>query len=283
MKANVMMVVIAVLSSLGVWGQDISGLSYCLLFDSKFEKQVFQEDQQDECDPLVYLLAHNPEIDSLKYAAVNNELLKYIAWLQSKRPIFHSNEKFLRFVFYRVHGKYLKHYQGIEGFHRIFSQGKYNCASGAALYAFILSHLGYAPIINETRYHVFVTVELDGGEWILFEATDPVNGFIQGKMVVGSWIADCLNREANRLTATSIISAPFNKEIVWEDISLKELAGLHYYNVAVDLINHENYYDAFRALKKAALLYPGSDRIQDFMSFTYMRYETQLSMAFANK
>jgi hypothetical protein len=58
---------------------------------------------------------------------------------------------------------------------------------------------------------------------------------------------------------------------------------LHYYNVAADLINRENYYDAFRALKKAALLYPASDRIKDFMSFAHARYETQLSMAFANK
>jgi hypothetical protein len=53
--------------------------------------------------------------------------------------------------------------------------------------------------------------------------------------------------------------------------------------VAADLINRENYYDAFRALKKAALLYPASDRIKDFMSFAHARYETQLSMAFANK
>jgi hypothetical protein len=182
MKANVVMVMIAALSNFDVCGQDISGLNYCLLFDSKFEKQAFQQDERDECDPLVYLLAHNPEIDSLKYTAVNQELLEYVEWLRSKRAVFSSHEKFLRFVFYKVHGKYLKYYKGVENFHRIFSQGMYNCASGTALYAVILAHLGYAPVINETRYHVFLTVELGGDGWILFEATDPVNGFITGRL-----------------------------------------------------------------------------------------------------
>ncbi|NJM26448.1 MAG: hypothetical protein HC859_14185, partial [Bacteroidia bacterium] len=67
---------------------------------------------------------------------------------------------------------------------------------------------------------------------------------------------------------------------LFHDVSLKELAGLHYYNLAVDLINKQNYYDAFRALKKASFLYPDSERISDFLKITSALYEGRLSGTF---
>ena len=56
-----------------------------------------------------------------------------------------------------------------------------------------------------------------------------------------------------------------------------DLFILHYYNLAIDLINKKNYYDAFKALKKANILYPESQRIKDFLWFTNLKYESELS------
>lgn len=93
---------------------------------------------------------------------------------------------------------------------------------------------------------------------------------------------DYLVSERDTFARQHTLSAPFNSDEILEVVSLKELAGLHYYNLSVDLMNKENYYDAFRALKKSAILYPESQRIKDFLWFAHSSYESQLSSVFVN-
>ena len=262
--------------------QDIPGLSYCLLFDSNLEKQAFQKSNNNECDPLILLLAYDPKIDSAQYISVKNELSGYAVKLQLKRKRFRNESRFLHYVFYKVHHEYLKSYKHSETFNGIFNGGSYNCVSGTALYACLLSQLGYSPKIYETRYHIFLLVDLKDSSQILFETTDPLAGFVDNKERVSKRIQHYLKDEQETLTKRLTLSAPFNNHTILEDVSLKEVAGLHYYNLAIDLINKENYYDAFRALKKANILYPESQRIKDFLWFTYLKYESELSTAFVN-
>ncbi len=260
--------------------QDIAGLSYCLLFDSQLEKQAFQKNNSDECDPVILLLAYDPEIDSTEYEQVKNELTSYAEELKAKQKRYKNEDRFLHYVFYKVHREYLRNYKHSEPFTGLFNRGTYNCVSGTALYACLLTQLGYSSKIYETRYHIFLLVDLHNGNRILFEATDPFNGFVAREGEIGKRIEQYLAGERDTLTRRLTLSAPFNNNEILEVVSLKELAGLHYYNLAVDLMNKENYYDAFRALKKASILYPESQRIKDFLWYSHERYELQLSTAF---
>jgi hypothetical protein len=262
--------------------QDIPGLSYCLLFDSNLEKQAFQKSNNNECDPLIFLLAYDPKIDSSQYIAVKNELSGYANKLREKRKAFRKESKFLHYVFYKVHHEYLKSYKHSESFNGIFNGGSYNCVSGTALYGCLLSQLGYSPKIYETRYHIFLLVDLKDSTRILFETTDPLQGFVDNKEKISKRITHYLKDEQETLTKRLTLSAPFSNQVILEDVSLKEVAGLHYYNLAINFINNENYYDAFRALKKANILYPESQRIKDFLWLTYFKYESELSTAFVN-
>jgi len=263
-------------------GQDIAGLNYCLLFDSQLEKQAFQKSNTDDCDPIIFLLAYDPEIDSTEYIQVKEELTRYAEELKAKRKKYKSEERFLQYVFYKVHREYLKNYEQAKPFNGLFNGGTYNCVSGTALYACLLTQLAYSPKIYETRYHIFLLVDLHNGQRILFEATDPFDGFVENENKIQKRIERYLAGERDMLARRLTLSAPFNSNEILEVVSLKELAGLHYYNLAVDLLNKENYYDAFRALKKASILYPESHRVQDFLWFTYKGYESQLSTAFVN-
>lgn len=282
MKTSLLVIGLLIVKSNSLISQDIAGLSYCLLFDSQLEKQAFQKNNSDDCDPIIFLLAYDPEIDSTKYVQVKEELANYAEELKTKQEKYKSEERFLHYVFYKVHREYLKNYENAEPFNGLFNGGTYNCVSGTALYACLLTQLGYAPKIYETRYHIFLVVDLQNGQQILFETTDPFDGFVEGREKIGKRIERYLAGERSTLARRLTLSAPFNSDKILEVVSLKELAGLHYYNLAVDLINKENYYDAFRALKKAAILYPESQRVKDFLWFTHEGYESQLSTAFVN-
>lgn len=268
--------------SVSAYSQEIPGLSYCLLFDSSLEKDAFQQSKSNKCDPLIFLLANDPTIDSLRYQEINAEIESYASKLEAKQKKFGDERKFLRHVFNSVHRKYLKNYETLETFDGIFNGGSYNCVSGTALYACLLGQLGYPVKICETRYHIFLLIHLADSSRVLYETTDPQRGFETEGGHIENRINTYLSEEKKTLQRAGTLSAPFNGDQILESVSLKEVAGLHYYNVAVDLINRENYYDAFRALKKAAILYPRSQRIRDFLWYTQQRHESQLSKAFVN-
>ncbi len=280
MKGSLLVISLLLFKSNLLVAQNIPGLSYCLLFDSNLEKEAFQNSSNNDCDPLIYLLAYDPRIDSARYREVRDELFNYAQKLHTKRNKFKDESKFLRYIFYDVHKKYLKHYKRSETFSNIFNNKEYNCVSGTALYACLLSNLGYRPNIHETRYHLFLTVTLNNGDWILFEATDPSYGFVDDFEKVKERVASYLENEADEISKQESLSAPFNKDTIFKSISLHELAALHYYNLAIDFINQENYYEAFRVLKKAHILYPDSERIHDFITYTYSKYESDLSSTF---
>lgn len=263
-------------------GQSIPGLTYCLLFDSYLEKQAFQRSNQNDCDPLIFLLTDNPQINSGKYLDVKSELAAYANKLALKKEKFTSDQKYIRYVFYDVHKKYLRKYNSQESFSEVFTRGRYNCVSGVALYACLLSQLGYQAEIYETRFHLFLMVELHDGSRIMLESTDPSNGFITSQLEAGARLQKYLTNEREQLETnmSSIIMPPFNNKSIMEGVSLKELSGLHYYNIAVKFLNQKNYLDALRALKKASILYPTSERILHLLQFTLDLYETELSVAF---
>ncbi|HWA32510.1 MAG TPA: hypothetical protein VG737_00190, partial [Cyclobacteriaceae bacterium] len=226
---------------------------------------------------------YDAQVDSTKFLRVQNEISAFASKLMSKRARFKTETKFLRFAFQRVHHKYLRSYSHSEPFNGIFNDGTYNCVSGAALYSCILQQFGYKPVIYETRYHIFLMVNLADSTRVFFETTDPITGFECDDREIDSRIEKYLSAEQALLGNATALSAPFDKDVVRESISLKQLAGLHYYNLAVDLINKQNYYDAFRSLKKASILYPKSKRIKDFLGFTAIRYESELSAAFSDR
>jgi len=262
--------------------QDLPGLSYCLLFDSKLEKMAFQEAKSTECDPMILLLAYDPEMDSTRYEQVHDEISGFARLLEDKKDRYRSESAFLNFVFNKVHQKYLKQFKGDEPFEGIFNGGTYNCVSGTALYACILNQLNYEVKLLETRYHLFLVVTLPDSTHALFEATDPLQGFVFNETRIEKQIKGYLANEKEALLRGDALSAPFNNECILNKVSFIELAGLHYYNIAVDLINKRNFYDAFRALRKANILYPSSHRITDLLELTRLKYNDELSEAYAN-
>jgi hypothetical protein len=284
MKRSLLATTVLILGNYLLLSQEMQGTGFCLLFDSELEKQAFLQDNIDQSDELIFLLADDPGIDSIGYFKIKNELTDYSNELRAKKKRFKSEQAFLRHLFINVHNKYLKHYQNPKGFSGIFNTRSYNCVSGTALYAYLLEQLGYCINIMETRFHLFLIVELGEASRIMIETTDPFGGFVMNEESVEDRINKYLLKEKMTLKENKkMISAPFDKEGVFQSISFQNLGGLHYYNKAVDLVNRGEYAQALPVLKKAYLLYSTSARIHHFLWFAENLYEQQLSAAFTNR
>ena len=280
MKATMVIGCFLLIASAPLRGQYIPGMTYCLLFDSNVEKLAFQN-TTDDCDPMSFLLAHDPKFDSTHFDQAKNNLGEFAEKIIDRRRSFNSELKFLRYVFFKVHREYLREYKKSETFSGILNGGRYNCVTGVALYGYLLTELGYKPKIFETRFHIFLIVDFPDIGQILFEATDPQQGFVSNQNEVQKRIAKYLLEEQHQLANPRMFSAPFNNSCVFKAVTLKEVAGLHYYNLAVDLSNNGHYYDAFRACKKAGILYPQSVRIKHLTLYIESKYRLELSKLFA--
>lgn len=180
------------------------------------------------------------------------ELQAFCAELRRQKADFKTPKKYLKMVFQKIHRKYLRYYENYSLLGETFAKGSYDCVSGTALYALVLQELGFAYQIKESPYHAYLVVNLDDAETILLESTNPIGGLIEGKELIAE------TEEKYRRQTPLKNDIPLSH--FTRDITLKQLAGLHYYNEAVTYFNRQDYKVARKILQKALVLY-AEDRI----------------------
>lgn len=185
------------------------------------------------------------------YTALLNELVR-------KRKSIKSDERFLSWMFYKVHRKTLKNYKQYSTLAQTITAGNYDCLSATTLYALLLHDLGFEASVVETTYHIYLTVNL-GSKITMFESTDPLNGFISNS----AEIAKRVNLVENSTQIMPSIDTYQFKNNVEGNVSLFRLTGLHYFNLAVDTFNNRELMPTISLLEKASLFYH-SERITEF-------------------
>lgn len=129
----------------------------------------------------------------------------------------------------------------------------------------ILNEMGFQIQIFETRYHSFLTINEKGRAELLIEATDPWNGLVEGNTKVLNRIAEYQRKESElRFGCDTLLLI---QHPLLTHIRFKELAALHYFNLAVVDFNRGSYTKSLTYLKKAEMLYPGSQRIRDLIFY----------------
>jgi hypothetical protein len=170
-----------------------------------------------------------------------------------------SDEVFLSYVFRKTHQKLLRNYEPYASFNEL-SRGTYNCLTGTALYALLLTDLGYTYKIIETNYHIFLVVSTPGGK-ILFEATDPANGFVTNQ--------DAILRRFEKYAKNELPPKSSDKNYyaysfrLFKEVNLDEMLGLLFYNQSIELYNDHQLPGAVANLDKAIKLYD-SPRVHEF-------------------
>ncbi|HEX5170345.1 MAG TPA: hypothetical protein VFW11_14305 [Cyclobacteriaceae bacterium] len=200
----------------------------------------------------------------LETNGANNEaavdFLSVLDKLEVKRGIQKNDIEFLRFVFNKLHKKFLKHYNDYVPFSELFYSGTYNCLTATTLYALVLDHFGYNYKVVETNYHIFLLVKTSDRD-ILLETTDPQSGFVDRETMIEEKIKQY--RE-NKIEETSSNKTYYHFQFdLYNQVDLNELIGLLYYNQSVAAFNRNRMDEAVNALDKAASYYK-SQRIEEF-------------------
>jgi hypothetical protein len=171
--------------------------------------------------------------------------------------------KFCRTLFHKTRYDFLRRYDQYASFRSTLTRGTYNCLTGTALYALLLDHFGIAYSIIETNYHIFLIASTAEGK-VLFEATDPIHGFVSNPGEIDKRIA--LYKQ-NTLQASTDDDKQYYEYSVnlYNAVTLDQLKGLLHYNVSTEAYNQQNFQRAIDHLSLALDLYH-SPRLREFSS-----------------
>jgi hypothetical protein len=189
-----------------------------------------------------------------------DNLDSFVNHLERKRHKY-NEIGFVKFVYFKVHRKYLKRYQTPSTLSDLYTNQFYDCLTGTALYSMVLKRLDIAHDIIETTFHVYLTLDI-AGEKVIIESTSPLNGFIVDPQVVQKTLNQYSEYVGGNVWADQQYHKP--SQPVNNIISLTELAGLQYFNQAVEAYNQKDLKSACDQMSKALNYYP-SDRLKEMM------------------
>lgn len=203
----------------------------------------------DATEAMKWLLAADDELTPTKYNQYTAEFEELIHKLrQQKRE--KSPSRLLEKAFYLTHRKKLKSYASYTSMRELFEEGRYDCLTGTALFATLLDELEVAYTIHEFDFHILLIAHTNSGD-ILLEATDPINGFVTSQQEINE-----------RLLAYTQKQELSGEHPLANQIGLKEITGLQYFNLAARSFNEGDVLRANELIAKAAVLYP-SERIKN--------------------
>lgn len=188
----------------------------------------------------------------------------FICKLEEKRPSFKTDEAFLQHIFTKTHHRFLRHYTNYCTFRELVEDGVYNCLTGTALYALILDHLNINYKITETNYHIFVIIETGHGN-VLFEATDPINGFVDSPLAVAKRIESYCNIKPDVGDKTCY---RYHANI-YNTVNMEQLVGLMYYNLSVNAYNSKLLTTSISYLEQSVRFYKTS-RTDEFTRIIFL-------------
>lgn len=197
-------------------------------------------------------------VDQTQYSAQSFDA--FLKKLEKKQKTMNQQSDFVHYLFSKTHQLYLKKYEVHTPINNLFNDGSYNCLTGTILYALILNHFQIPHQVIETNYHIFILAETQQGK-ILLEATDPINGFVTNPIDIESRI-NTYKANSVRATHSKVDYYQFNFEL-FNTVTLTELRGLLYYNMAVHAYNQQNIQASVEYLQKSHELY-SSSRIDEF-------------------
>jgi len=235
------------------YSQNIDSLLY-----SKYEKNIFTSYSAGKVDTLGIFLAPAQDITSANTA--NQKITSLYRKLDGLGISGLHEAKKVKLIFKTVHSDFLKNYKESTTLSEIFENGTYNCVSASALYALVFSHYRIPFQIKEKPTHVYLVAYPENLN-ILVESTLPGIGYVlpsteEKKNYVNQLVTlKFLSKDyVNQVGVDKAYNEFFYRQD--ESISIQNLAGIQYYNEAVETIDNKEYEKAYLNTYKADILYP---------------------------
>jgi hypothetical protein len=187
------------------------------------------------------------ESSSLKNKKIDR-LIRHLRNLQSMRSSFRTPGDFVRYVFSQTHALFLHRYKRYTTLDNLWYRGEYDCVTATALFSILFKGLGIVHTIHETSYHTYLFLdELK----ILIETTDPINGCLDTPLQINRMI------ERYHSNRNDIFSPrrELQENFMDRKVELIQLAGLQFFNQAVQAFNSNRPEIARQMINKALSLY----------------------------
>jgi len=204
-----------------------------------------------------------------------------------------NSTKYLKNIYNEVHSRFLRKYEEIITFDRIFKDGWYNCVTACSLYGQIFDELEIPYTIKETPTHVYIIAYPDS-EQIVIETTDPVGGFKDfNETFKRSFIKLLKDQKMIESNDNRSLVDQFNEHYYSaNEIDLTKLLGIQYFNSGLSKFSENSYTQAKEFLKKAYFLYQDSEKIrqtllavitQEVAESNYAKLEEVKDLAFISR
>lgn len=195
-----------------------------------------------------------------------SELNEFVNILKEKKSKYKREDLFFEYLFYKTHRKFLKHYAEYSSPADVLKNGRYDCLSGTTFYALLLHELRIPYTVIETNYHMYLLIQTTKGNY-LYESTDALYGYTKDTDEIESKLNTYQSANARKASEKGeyVFDMNLNKKL-----GLMELAGLHYYNQAVNQFNHGLLAEATSSIEKSYVFYQ-SPRTAEFTKILLQR------------
>jgi hypothetical protein len=227
-----------------------------IFFKTNFERKQFKLAQKNSADIIDLFMSFDS--DSIVAVSAKKKLNLFFQKVGSKGLEKKSSKAFAKAIFQEAHEFFLRQYEEVVPFSRIFNDGLYNCVSATALFGIILDHYNIPYVIKEAPTHVFLVAYPDNLN-ILFETTNPKGYFAPNDQLKAEYVKWLIKSKLTTQEYVNRIGIPKAFQEFYyskEDILLINLAGIQYYNNSIELATEKKYADAIHQIVKATLLHP---------------------------
>lgn len=231
-----------------------------LSFVNEMETEGFTNlgSSNEENNLLKILLTPYQKKEGYQVALAEKKIQESVIILAEK--IKDKNEaKKIKIIHQYVHQNFFKVYKLNNSLTEVFEQGYYNCVSGSAIFALILSKLNIPYQIIEAPSHVFL-LAYPKTEKILLESTLPEKGSYQfSNSIIERYIADLYK---SKLISKEEFEGSSSNQLFEKyyfasgAINLQELVGIQYNNYALYALDEKLNKESLQYVKKAYYLNP---------------------------
>jgi len=181
--------------------------------------------------------------------------------LAEKKTSFKRTNDFLAYLFNTTHQRFLRHFDERAVFGQLLTDRTYNCLTATALYSLLLDYLDFDYKIIETNYHIFLVIQTDHGQ-VLFETTDPANGFVSNTEEITNRI---VQYREHRIQQVASNKTHYRYKVdLYKEVNLDEMRGLLHYNLSINAYNQHNIQRAVEHFEQSLKWYH-SPRMEEYL------------------
>lgn len=259
MRAPFVGVLFILFNSLYAYAQDIKINVAELQCNSIFECKTFEAFQAKSPDYFALFSATDETVTDEQFLKWKTSFDKELESLKAELLSKKKNDKKVKFLYEKVHSRFLAKYESTNLFSQVFKDGVYNCVSATALYSMVFEYFSIPYSIQERPTHVYL-VAYPENERVQIETTTPIGGFYVFDQGFKQNYIKKLN-DYKIISAveyqTKSVDDLFDKHFFNnENIDITKLVGIQYLNSGLFYLEKNENEKAYSQFEKSYFFYP---------------------------